>query len=47
MRRGGEGVAADLNRVVSGWFGVRITPMFGRFGYFVGGGCSPATRSAP
>jgi hypothetical protein len=36
MRRGGEGVAADLNRVVSGWLGVRITPMFGRFGYFVG-----------
>src|SRR5262249_9692638 len=36
MRRGGEGVAADLNRVVGGWFGVRITPMFGRFGYFVG-----------
>jgi hypothetical protein len=36
MRRGGEGVSADLNRVVGGWFGVRITPMFGRFGYFVG-----------
>jgi hypothetical protein len=36
MRRGGEGVAADLNRAVSGWLGVRITPMFGRFGYFVG-----------
>jgi hypothetical protein len=44
MRRGGEGVAADLNRVVSGWLGVRITPMFGRFGYFVGEqlfGCYP------
>jgi len=36
MSRGGEGVAADLNRVVGGWFGARITPMFGRFGYFVG-----------
>ena len=36
MRRGGEGVSAELNRIVSGWLGVRITPMFGRFGYFVG-----------
>ena len=36
MSRGGEGVAAELNRVVGGWLGVRITPMFGRFGYFVG-----------
>jgi hypothetical protein len=35
MRQGGEGVSAELNRVVSGWLGVRITPMFGRFGYFV------------
>jgi hypothetical protein len=44
MRRGGEGAAAELNRVVSGWPGVRITPMFGRFGYFVGErlfGCYP------
>ena len=29
-------VRAELNRVLSGWLGVRITPMFGRFGYFVG-----------
>jgi hypothetical protein len=36
MRQGGEGVSAVLNRVVGGWLGVRITPMFGRFGYFVG-----------
>jgi hypothetical protein len=36
MRQGGEGVSAVLNRVVGGWRGVRITPMFGRFGYFVG-----------
>jgi hypothetical protein len=44
MSRGGEGVAAELNRVVGGWLGVRITPMFGRFGYFVGEelfGCYP------
>ena len=36
MRQGGEGVSGELNRVLSGWLGVRITPMFGRFGYFVG-----------
>jgi hypothetical protein len=36
MRQGGQGVSAELNRVLSGWLGVRITPMFGRFGYFVG-----------
>ena len=36
MRHGGEGMSAELNRVLSGWLGVRITPMFGRFGYFVG-----------
>jgi hypothetical protein len=44
MDRGGEGVAAELNRVVGGWLGVRITPMFGRFGYFIGEqlfGCYP------
>jgi hypothetical protein len=37
-------VAAALNRVVGAWPGVRITPMFGRFGYFVGDtlfGCYP------
>lgn len=36
MRQGGQGVSAELNGVLSGWLGVRITPMFGRFGYFVG-----------
>jgi hypothetical protein len=36
VRRGGEGIAAELNRVVGAWDGVRITPMFGRFGYFLG-----------
>jgi hypothetical protein len=44
MGRGGEGVAAELNRVVGSWLGVRVTPMFGRFGYFVGEhlfGCYP------
>lgn len=35
--RGGEGMAAALNQAVGGWRGVRITPMFGRWGYFVGG----------
>jgi hypothetical protein len=33
-----------LNRALAGWTGVRITPMFGRWGYFVGGemfGCYP------
>ena len=44
LERGGEGVAAELNRVVGGWLGVRVTPMFGRFSYFVGEqlfGCYP------
>ncbi len=37
-------MAAELNRVVGGWLGVRVTPMFGRFSYFVGEqlfGCYP------
>jgi hypothetical protein len=44
LKSGGEGAAGALNRVVGGWPGVRITPMFGRFGYFVGDalfGCYP------
>lgn len=44
IARGGEGVAGELNRVVGEWTDVRITPMFGRFGYFVGDemfGCFP------
>jgi hypothetical protein len=36
LERGGTGAAAQLNRVLGGWNGVRITPMFGRWGYFVG-----------
>ena len=36
LDRGGTGTAAELNEAVSGWSDVRITPMFGRWGYFVG-----------
>jgi hypothetical protein len=36
LSRGGTGVAASLNRAVGSWPGVRIAPMFGRWGYFVG-----------
>ncbi len=44
LRHGGEGVAAALNDTVRAWSGVRIAPMFGRWGYFVGDqlfGCYP------
>lgn len=44
LRSGGEGIAGVLNRVVGTWEDVRITPMFGRWGYFVGSelfGCYP------
>jgi hypothetical protein len=34
--RGGAGVAEQLNDALGGWPGVKITPMFGRWGYFVG-----------
>jgi hypothetical protein len=33
---GGPGVAGRLNEAVGGWPRVRITPEFGRWGYFVG-----------
>ena len=33
---GGSGVAQRLNEAVGAWPGVKITPMFGRWGYFVG-----------
>jgi hypothetical protein len=33
---GGTGAARGLNEAVGAWPGVRITPMFGRWGYFVG-----------
>lgn len=36
LERGGTGPAARLNEQLGGWSGVRITPMFGRWGYFVG-----------
>jgi len=36
LARGGAGVAEQLNDAVGGWPGVKITPMFGRWGYFVG-----------
>jgi luciferase-like monooxygenase len=36
LERGGAGPAAQLNRALGEWPGVRITPMFGRWGYFAG-----------
>jgi hypothetical protein len=36
LARGGAGPAQRLNRALGEWPGVRITPMFGRWGYFVG-----------
>jgi hypothetical protein len=33
---GGSGASGRLNTVIGGWTGVRITPMFGRWGYFLG-----------
>ena len=36
LREGGTGASARLNQAVGSWNGVRITPMFGRWGYFVG-----------
>ncbi len=44
LARGGIGVAQRLNDALGGWPGVKITPMFGRWGYFVGQtlfGCFP------
>jgi len=37
LARGGQGAAALLNRAVGEWPGVRIAPMFGRWGYLVDG----------
>jgi hypothetical protein len=34
LARGGTGPALRLNQALGGWPGVRITPMFGRWGYF-------------
>ena len=36
LERGGTGVAQQLNATLGQWPKVRITPMFGRWGYFVG-----------
>jgi len=36
LERGGTGPAQQINEAVAGWPNVRITPMFGRWGYFVG-----------
>jgi hypothetical protein len=36
LDRGGVGPARALNATLGAWDGVRITPMFGRWGYFVG-----------
>ena len=36
LARGGTGPAQRLNESLGQWPGVRITPMFGRWGYFVG-----------
>ena len=36
LSRGGAGPAQQLNETLGQWPGVRITPMFGRWGYFIG-----------
>lgn len=36
LRRGGTGIGERLNETLGAWAGVKITPMFGRWGYFVG-----------
>lgn len=36
LARGGAGPAHLLNQAVGRWPGVRIAPMFGRWGYFAG-----------
>jgi hypothetical protein len=44
LAAGGKGLAHSLNDAVGVWPGVTITPMFGRWGYFVGNqlfGCFP------
>jgi luciferase-like monooxygenase len=36
LARGGAGAGQRLNEALGAWAGVRVTPMFGRWGYFVG-----------
>lgn len=35
LSKGGEGVAGLLNETLGRWDGVKISPMFGRWGYFI------------
>jgi len=47
LDHGGIGLAARLNRTLGAWDGVRIKPMFGRWGYFAGErlfACFPLAR---
>jgi Family of unknown function (DUF5519) len=47
LERGGSGASGRLNTAVGAWTGVRITPMFGRWGYFAGErlfACFPLAR---
>jgi len=44
LQSGGSGPAQRLNDALADWADVRITPMFGRWGYFLGAelfGCFP------
>ena len=36
LGKGGTGTAGALNEILGAWPRVKITPMFGRWGYFVG-----------
>jgi hypothetical protein len=36
LEKGGSGASGRLNTVIGEWAGVKITPMFGRWGYFTG-----------
>ena len=36
LEKGGTGTAGALNEILGAWPQVKITPMFGRWGYFVG-----------
>jgi hypothetical protein len=50
LAQGGSGPARALNAALGAWAGVRITPMFGRWGYFVDErlfACFPPARQGP
>ena len=36
LKDGGSGASGRLNTAIGAWSGVKITPMFGRWGYFLG-----------